>query len=186
MSEKRVVVTGIGTVNPLGCNVENSWKNLINGKSGIRKISLFDVSELPDSISKIAGEVKEGDGENELNMENFIEKKEQRKMDKFIQFSLVAATEAVEDSGLVVRRLGLFKVKGRVLPETLYALGGSDDQRFSKNNIEQWSFWLTEIESGIASELFCPDCFQKDRSTINGWLRRNLLGDDGVWYLDEK
>lgn len=93
---------------------------------------------------------------------------------------------AVEDSGLVVRRLGLFKVKGRVLPETLYALGRSDDQRFSGENIEQWSFWLTEIESGKASELFCPDCYQKDKSTINGWLRRNLLGDDGVWYLDEK
>jgi 3-oxoacyl-[acyl-carrier-protein] synthase II len=100
MSERRVVVTGLGTVNPLGSNVENSWKNLINSKSGIRKITRFDISNAPEGISTIAGEVREGDGENEVNMDNFIEKKEQRKMDRFIQLAMVAADEAVKDSKL--------------------------------------------------------------------------------------
>lgn len=94
--------------------------------------------------------------------------------------------EVIEKADLVVRRLGSIKVKGRVLPETLYALGCSGDQRFAKENIELWSNWLTEVETGMDSELVCPDCYQKDKNTINDWLSRNLLGNDGIWYLDEK
>ncbi len=94
--------------------------------------------------------------------------------------------QAIEVSGLVVRRLGRFKVKGRVLPETLYALGYSAEQCFEANNVKEWTLWLAEIESGRESERMCPDCYKKDKNTINGWLRRNLLKDDGVWYLDEK
>jgi len=100
MSEKRIVVTGMGTVNPLGCNVNNSWMNLINSKSGIRKITQFEIPSEVESISRIAGEIREGDGENELNIDNFVEKKEQRKMGRFIQLAISAASEAVKDAGL--------------------------------------------------------------------------------------
>lgn len=86
----------------------------------------------------------------------------------------------------MVRRLGMFKVKGRVLPEALYALGDSAEQRFEASKVAEWAQWLDGIESGIESERNCPDCYRKDKNTINGWLSRNLLKDDGVWYLDEK
>lgn len=94
--------------------------------------------------------------------------------------------DVIEISGLSVRRLGIIKVKGRVLPETLYALGCPDDPLFEKKNIERWTRWLKEVESGADTKLICPECYQKDKNTINDWLRRHLLGDDGVWYLDEK
>ncbi len=94
--------------------------------------------------------------------------------------------EAAQLSGLVVRKLGSIKVKGRVLPETLYALGCSDEKRFDKNNVEKWTLWLDGVESGVDTQRICPDCYQKDMSTVNDWLSRNLLGSDGVWYLDEK
>lgn len=102
MEKRRVVVTGIGMVTPLGSTVKTSWNGIVNNKSGIRGIRSFDVSNMPDSISKVAGEVKmvgeEGvvDG---FNPDLFIEKKEQRKMGKFIWLAMGAADEAVKDSG---------------------------------------------------------------------------------------
>ncbi len=92
----------------------------------------------------------------------------------------------VEASGLVTRRLGKIKVKGRLFPETLYALGCSDDLCFEKSNVEKWTQWLDDMESGRESIHVCPDCYQKDKNTISTWMRCNLLGVDGVWYLDEK
>lgn len=96
LSNRRVVITGIGTVNPLGKNVNDSWKNLISGRSGISNIQLYDPK---NSACKIAGEVKCGTGPDELNFDEFIEVKEQRKMGRFIQFAMVAAAEAIGDSG---------------------------------------------------------------------------------------
>jgi len=93
--------------------------------------------------------------------------------------------DAVEQSGLVVRRLGSIRVKGRVLPETLYALGKADDNKCEAENIRSWQEWLKEIEKGIDSQLFCPECYQKDKETILDWLKNGLL-DDGVWSLDKK
>jgi 3-oxoacyl-[acyl-carrier-protein] synthase II len=93
---RRVVVTGVGLVTPLACGVENSWNKLINGKSGIKNINSFDVSDLP---VKIGGMVPRGDEEHSFNPDNFIPPKDQRKMDNFIQFGLAAAYEAIEDSG---------------------------------------------------------------------------------------
>ncbi len=94
---------------------------------------------------------------------------------------------AVEEAGLVTRRLGKIKVKGRLFPETLYALGCADDLCFEKSNVEQWGQWLDDMELGIIdSKYACPDCYQKDKKTISAWLRCRLLGEDGVWYLDEK
>jgi 3-oxoacyl-[acyl-carrier-protein] synthase II len=94
---RRVVVTGFGIVSPLGVGVDHVWKRLINGDSGIRAIQQCDVSDI---ASKIAGEVPMGDGSNNtFNPDQYIEPKEQRKMDRFIQFAMGAASEAVEDSG---------------------------------------------------------------------------------------
>ncbi len=88
---RRVVVTGIGLVTPIGIGVENVWKNLISGKSGIGRITRFDPASL---ATQIAGEVKD------FNPEQFIEKKEIKKMDTFIQYAIAAAKIAMEDSGI--------------------------------------------------------------------------------------
>lgn len=98
--KRRVVVTGIGAVTPLSSNAEGTWKKLINGESGIGKISIFNAEECP---CKIAGEVKyasEGNNSPDLfNPDNYIDPKEQRKMDRFIHFAVAAADQAVADSG---------------------------------------------------------------------------------------
>jgi 3-oxoacyl-[acyl-carrier-protein] synthase II len=95
--ERRVVVTGMGIASPLGLGVERVWNRLIEGQSGISAIQSFDVSELP---AKIAGQVPAGTREDGgLTLSEWIPVKDQRKMDRFIHLALVAAIEAVEDSG---------------------------------------------------------------------------------------
>ena len=97
---RRVVVTGMGIVSPLGLGVDHNWNLLIAGKSGIRKIEEFD---LTDIASQVAGHVPKTKDENPapgvLNFDKFIAPKEQRKVDLFINFGIVAAIEAIEDSG---------------------------------------------------------------------------------------
>ncbi len=93
MSRRRVVVTGLGLVSPLGIGVEKSWSGLLQGRSGIRRITHFDASTF---ATKIAGEV-EG-----FNPEEYIEPKEVKKMDRFIHFGVAASTMAREDSGLKI------------------------------------------------------------------------------------
>ncbi len=90
-SERRVVVTGMGCVSPLGLNREESWKNALNGHSGIAKITQFDASNFD---VQFAGEVKG------FNPDTYIPKKEQKKMDRFIHFALAATQMALQDSGL--------------------------------------------------------------------------------------
>jgi len=92
MSKRRVVVTGLGVVSPVGVGVKTAWDNLIAGKSGIAQITKFDASAFS---STIAGEVKD------FNAEDFIPAKDARRMDTFIQYGLAAAIEAVKDSGIV-------------------------------------------------------------------------------------
>jgi 3-oxoacyl-[acyl-carrier-protein] synthase II len=92
-SSRRVVVTGLGAVTPLGNTVPEFWANVVAGKSGVREITLFDASAMP---TRIAGEVR-GFEPGEL-----IGKKEARRMDRFAQFAFVAAREAVADSKLVI------------------------------------------------------------------------------------
>ena len=99
MEQKRVVVTGIGLVSPLGNNVKTSWDGIKNSRSGIRVIKSFDVSQLPNSISKVAGEVRMADEKNGFNPDLFLEKKDQRKNGKFIWLAMGAAEEAIKDSG---------------------------------------------------------------------------------------
>jgi 3-oxoacyl-[acyl-carrier-protein] synthase II len=102
MSKRRVVVTGIGAVTPLSCGVDITWKRLINGDSGIERITAFDV-ETTDISCKIAGQVKNGGGIGEFDINKFIDPKEQKKMDRFIHLAIVAAQEAIEDSGWVAK-----------------------------------------------------------------------------------
>ncbi|WP_421993709.1 beta-ketoacyl-ACP synthase II [Roseococcus sp.] len=94
---RRVVVTGMGIASPLGLGVENVWKRLTNGESGISAIQAFDTKDLP---ARVAGEVPIGaKAEGKLDLAEWIPVKDQKKMDRFIQLALVAAIEAVEDSG---------------------------------------------------------------------------------------
>jgi 3-oxoacyl-[acyl-carrier-protein] synthase II len=96
---RRVVVTGMGIACPLGVGVANVWQRMLASESGINPITLFDPKDLP---AKIAGEVPSGPKtEGKLDLNEWIPVKDQKKMDRFIQLALVAATEAVEDSGWV-------------------------------------------------------------------------------------
>ena len=92
-TKRRVVVTGLGVVSPVGIGTSNAWNNIVNGQSGITRITKFD----PTSFnSQIAGEVKN------FNVEDFISAKDARRMDTFIQYGLAAGIEAFKDSGLEV------------------------------------------------------------------------------------
>src|SRR5246500_1402135 len=93
---RRVVVTGLGMVSPLGCGVEPTWKRILNGESGAKKIDTFDVSDLP---SQIACPVPRGDGSNgTFNPDQWMEPKDQRKVDDFIIFAMCAAKQALDDA----------------------------------------------------------------------------------------
>ena len=93
---RRVVVTGVGLVTPLACGVEASWDRLLKSQSGVKRVERFNVSDLP---AQIAGEVPLGTEEGQFNTEEWVPKKEQKKMDRFIHFGMGAAIQAVEDSG---------------------------------------------------------------------------------------
>ena len=91
MVERRVVVTGLGTINPLGNTVDETWKSLLSGTSGISRIERVDVSDLP---SKIAGEIKN------FEVTDYIPKRLARRMDRYAQFFWVAARDALADAGI--------------------------------------------------------------------------------------
>jgi 3-oxoacyl-[acyl-carrier-protein] synthase II len=94
---RRVVVTGLGIVTPLACGAEQTWQRLRSGKSGITRIERFDVSDIP---CKIAGQVPRGDGsDGSFNPDDWMEPKEQRKVDDFIIFAMAAAAQALNDAG---------------------------------------------------------------------------------------
>lgn len=115
MSKKRVVVTGLGALSPLGNDAETSWKNAIGGVSGIGPITRVESDEYP---AKVAAELKD------FNVENYMDKKEARKMDRFTQYAVVAAKMAVEDAGLniteeIAPRVGVWVGSGIGGLETL-------------------------------------------------------------------
>lgn len=93
MLKHRVVVTGMGAVTALGHELDAFWNNLIQGKSGVSLVEAFDVSEYP---TRIAASVKD------FNPEDYVDRKEARKMDRFVQFAVAAATNALKDSGLQI------------------------------------------------------------------------------------
>jgi 3-oxoacyl-[acyl-carrier-protein] synthase II len=94
---RRVVVTGLGMVTPLGCGVDATWRRLIAGESGAARIERFEVADLP---ARIACQIPRGDGSNgTYNPDQWMEPKEQRKVDEFIVYAMCAARQAIEDSG---------------------------------------------------------------------------------------
>ena len=95
---RRVVVTGLGMLTPLGNGVDINWKRLISGQGGIRKISDFDVSDIS---CKIAGQIplKIDDPEAGLDIDEWIEPRDQKRIDRFIAYGIISAMQAVEDSG---------------------------------------------------------------------------------------
>lgn len=105
MSIRRVVITGMGALTPLGRNVEQTWENLAAGKSGITRIDRFDVSDLP---VQIAGEIKN------FNAEDFMDKKLASRMDRFAQYGFIAAHEAIKHSK-ITEYAGLDKSRVGVL-----------------------------------------------------------------------
>src|SRR3954469_16895584 len=93
---RRVVVTGLGMVTPLGCGVDTTWKRILNGQSGARKIDTFEVADL---ASRIACVIPRGDGSNgTFNPDQWMEPKDQRKVDDFIIFAMAAARQALDDA----------------------------------------------------------------------------------------
>ncbi len=99
---KRAVVTGIGLISPLACGAEESWKSLLEGKSGAGHIEGFQTDDLP---CRIACAVPRGEGERELNPDKWIEPKEQKRIDDFIIYAIIAADMAMKDSGFEAKSL---------------------------------------------------------------------------------
>jgi len=94
---RRVVVTGLGMLSPLACGVEPTWQRLLAGKSGIRRVHKFETADLP---CQIAGQIPRGDGsDGTFNPDQWMEPKEQRKVDDFILFAMGAAKQALDDAG---------------------------------------------------------------------------------------
>ncbi len=115
----RVVVTGMGAVTALGHDLETFWSNLTSGKSGVSLIESFDVSEYP---TQIAASVKD------FNPEDYIERKEARKMDRFVQFAVAAATSALKDSGLNIAEQADPERVGVMIGSGIGGLGTWEDQ----------------------------------------------------------
>jgi len=101
VSKRRVVVTGLGLVTPVGNTVDSSWKALVSGKSGIAPITKFDASEF---TTRFSGSVKDFD------VEQYMSRKDARKMDLFIQYGMAAGIQAVTDSGLDMDKLNPARV----------------------------------------------------------------------------
>jgi 3-oxoacyl-[acyl-carrier-protein] synthase II len=93
VTKRRVVITGLGAVSPVGLSVKESWEAILAGKSGIAKITDFDISSFP---SQIAGQVKDFD------VKQYLSAKDAKKMDPFIHYGIAAATQAIEDAGLEI------------------------------------------------------------------------------------
>src|ERR1700754_681245 len=94
---RRVVVTGLGMVTPLGCGVDTTWTRILDGQSGARKIDTFEVADLAGQIACV---IPRGDGsDGTFNADQWMEPKEQRKVDDFIIFAMAAARQALDDAG---------------------------------------------------------------------------------------
>ena len=117
MTKQRVVVTGLGTINPLGNNVITTWKNLINGVSGVDYITLFDASDLPVTF---AGEVKDFDPNDYMGKQNA------RKLDRSGQLSIFAAEEALRDAGFDINQ-PLGEEFGIVFGTGIGGIGATED-----------------------------------------------------------
>lgn len=135
-AQQRVVITGVGGLTPLGNTIHESWKNAIEGRSGIASITRFDTTQFE---TKFGGEVKN------FNPDNYIEKKEQKKMDLFIQFALAATQEACQMAGL--SQFENYGARaGVIIGSGMGGLGGIEEQHTK----------LTEKGPGRVSPFFIP------------------------------
>jgi len=151
----RVVVTGMGIVSPLGCGVSHNWSSLISGISGASKITLFD----PENYKcKVACEVPLGDGSNgTFNAEQWIPKKDIKKYDEFIQFSLAACEQAFVQSGLTINEKEIAERSGCIIGSGIGGLPGIEKNviNFHSNNSKVSPFFITgrliNMAAGFAS-----------------------------------
>jgi 3-oxoacyl-[acyl-carrier-protein] synthase II len=119
---RRVVVTGLGVVSPLGCGVETNWRRLVAGECGFRRIDTFDASDLACQIAAVA---PRGDGSNgTFNADDWFEPKEQRKVDDFIIFAACAATQALADAGWTADTPEKQEATGVLIGSGIGGLGG--------------------------------------------------------------
>ena len=129
MELKRVVVTGLGAVTPIGNNPEETWNNMLNGVSGAAPITLFDASSFK---TQFACEVKD------LKVNDYIDRKEARKMDRYAQLAIIAAMQAMQDSGLNLDE----EDKNRI--GVIYGVGIGGIKTFE----EEVGYWATHQELG--------------------------------------
>ncbi|MCX6998534.1 MAG: beta-ketoacyl-ACP synthase II [Kiritimatiellaeota bacterium] len=150
MQRRRVAVTGLGVVSPLGCDIPRFWERMVAGQSGIRPITRFDVSQYD---SRIGGDLVE------FNLDQFVSKKEQRRMDPFSHYGIAAAKLAVADSGLNlaaedVERIGCVVSSGvgglQILQEQHKVLLTKGPSRFSP-------FMIPQMISNMAAGLIAID-----------------------------
>ena len=148
MQKRRIVVTGMGVVTPLGCDLVKFWDRLVAGQSGIRRISHFDPAAF---TSQIAGEVVE------FNADDFVSKKEQRRMDPFTIYAMAASKMAMKDSGLQMdkedsERVGCIIGTGvgglQILQDQMRTLIAKGPSRFSPFMIPQM---ITNISAGMVA-----------------------------------
>lgn len=123
--ERRVVVTGLGAITPIGNNTEEFWKGLKEGKCGIDEITLFDTTGYK---VKLAGEVKD------YNPEDYFDKRSAKRLDRFTQFAIIAAKEAMNDSGINSENTNMERV-GVVVGSGIGGLGTIEDQ--NRNLVEK-------------------------------------------------
>ena len=119
---RRVVVTGMGLLTPLGCGVEATWRRLIAGESGARRIDTFEVSDLP---SRIACMIPRGDGtDGTFNPDSWMEPKEQRKVDDFIIYAICAARQAIDAAGCAPKNYDEEIAIGTMIGSGIGGIGG--------------------------------------------------------------
>ncbi len=118
---RRVVVTGLGAVSPLGSGVETTWARLLDGRSGARRIEGFEISDL---ACQIAMQVPRGSGDGDFNPDDWMEPKEQRKVDDFIIYGVAAATQALADAGWAPKTREQQNYSGVLIGSGIGGLGG--------------------------------------------------------------
>lgn len=142
---RRVVITGIGVISPLGHGIETNWKALMAGKSGIRNISSFDTT---DYTCKVAGLVPQGKGPGEFDADPYMNERDRRRMDQFILFGFAAGVDAMKDAGL---ELSTDSEKERAGCIVSAGIGGL-------SSIYETSLQLKEFGPRKVSPFFIPSC----------------------------
>jgi len=140
---RRVVITGVGLVTPLGVGVEANWSKLIASKSAISCIERFDTTYLP---CKVAGEIKHGELEGQFNPLNYLPVKELKKMDYFITYGMIAAIAAIEDAGWMPTDQDELDMTGVLIGSGIGGLPG----------IEETSIMLSKTPDKRVSPFFIP------------------------------